>query len=376
MTASKKIIIIIGFIVIFTLGYSLGNENMPFNDTLKVFYQDSILKKNDKNFESIDEIFYETNVKELINIQTEDDIRTKKSNLINHIWKESVIPQKYDFIIQENVLDERFTDMRNLQKINSYKTIMEYDIDSLSYLFIPESSNNKLVVYHQGHGGDFLLGFSTIQKLLDNKFTVLAFSMPLKGQNSQPEVYIPNLGHIKLKNHDNFQFLETNSFSPIKFFVEPIFATLNHVEKKYDFDSFHMIGLSGGAWTVTLYSAIDDRIKSSYAVGGPLPRFLTINVPGNEGDYETNNVELLRHANYLDLFIMSSFGEDRSHVKIINQFDPCCYYGTSYKLFEDEIRTSVSKMKNGYFEIYLDSDTRKHEISEKSLDYIINKLES
>ena len=85
--------------------------------------------------------------------------------MINHIWKESVIPQKYDFIIQENVLDERFTDMRNLQKINSYKTIMEYDIDSLSYLFIPESSNNKLVVYHQGHGGDFLLGFSTIQKL-------------------------------------------------------------------------------------------------------------------------------------------------------------------------------------------------------------------
>ena len=78
MTASKKIIIIIGFIVIFTLGYSLGNENMPFNDTLKVFYQYSILKKNDKNFESIDEIFYETNVKELINIQTEDDIRTKK----------------------------------------------------------------------------------------------------------------------------------------------------------------------------------------------------------------------------------------------------------------------------------------------------------
>ena len=96
MATAKKIIIIIGFVVIFTLGYSLGNEDMPFNDTLKVFYQDSVLKKSDKNFESVDEIFYETDVKELINIQTEDDIRTKKSDLINHIWKESIIPQKYD----------------------------------------------------------------------------------------------------------------------------------------------------------------------------------------------------------------------------------------------------------------------------------------
>lgn len=376
MAAAKKIIIIIGFIVIFTLGYSLGNEDMPFKDTLKIFYQDSILKKTDKNFESIDYIFYKTNVKELINVKTEEDIQVKRSDLINHIWKENVIPQKYDFIIKEKVFDERYADMANLQKINSYKIIMEYDVDSLSYLFIPESSNNKLVVYHQGHGGDFVLGYSTIQKLLDNNFTVLAFSMPLKGKNSQPEVNIHNVGYIKLKNHDNFQFLETDSFSPIRFFVEPIFATLDHIEREYDFDSFHMIGLSGGAWTVTLYSAIDDRIKSSYAVGGPLPRFLTINVPGNEGDYETNNVGLLGHVNYLDLFIMSSFGEDRSHVKILNQFDPCCYYGISYKLFEDEIKTSISNMKNGHFEIYIDSDTRKHEITEKSLDYIINDIES
>ncbi len=376
MTLTKKIIIIIGFVVIFTLGYSLGNEDMPFNDTLKIFYQDTVLKKTDRNFDSIDSIFYETNVKELINIKTENDIQVKRNNLINHIWKGNGIPKESDFIIKENVIDERYADMTNLQRIHSYKTVMEYNVDSLSYLFIPKSSNNKLVIYHQGHGGDFVLGYSTIQKLLDKKFTVLTFSMPLKGQNSQPEVNIPNVGHIKLKNHDNFQILETDSFSPIKFFVEPIFVTLNHVEEKYDFDSFHMIGLSGGAWTITLYSAIDDRIKSSYAVGGPLPRFLTINVSGNEGDYETNNVGLLEHANYLDLFIMSSFGKDRSHVKILNQFDPCCYYGISYKLFEDEIRTSISNMKEGYFEIHIDSDTRKHEISEKSLDYIINKLES
>ena len=86
------------------------------------------------------------------------------------------------------------------------------------------------------------------------------------------------------------------------------------------------------------------------------------------------SVELLENANYLELFIMSSFGENRSHVKILNQFDPCCFYGTSYKLFEDEIKSSLSKMENGHFEIHIDSETRKHEISNESLDYIINNL--
>ena len=31
-------------------------------------------------------------------------------------------------------------------------------------------------------------------------------------------------------------------------------------------------------------------------------------------------------------------------------------------------------MKNGHFEIHIDSETRKHEISNESLDYIINNL--
>jgi len=374
MNFRYKLLIITGFFVIFVIGYSLGNEKMPFNDSLKIIYQDSLKKYSDRDFDNIDDRFYKTDVKSLINIKTENEIEEKRKNLIKYIWKENEIPTNFKFEIQENIIDDRFTSMRNLEKINSYQTIMEYDVDSIAYLFIPKETNNKLVTYHQGHGGGFILGYETIQQLLDDNFTVLAFSMPLRGQNSQPEVNISNIGTIELREHDNFQFIETNSFSPIKFFVEPVFTTLNHIEKNYDFDSFHMIGLSGGAWTVTLYSAIDDRIESSYAVSGPLPRFLTINVPGNEGHYEANHVELLENANYLELFIMSSFGENRSHVKILNQFDPCCFYGTSYKLFEDEIKSSLSKMENGHFEIHIDSETRKHEISNESLDYIINNL--
>ena len=52
---------------------------------------------------------------------------------------------------------------------------MEYGINSVSYLFLPEQSNEKLILYHQGHGGDFLLGKDTIQFFLDRNFTVLLY---------------------------------------------------------------------------------------------------------------------------------------------------------------------------------------------------------
>ena len=94
----------------------------------------------------------------------------------------------------------------------------------------------------------------TIQQLLDDNFTVLAFSMPLRGQNSQPEVNISNIGTIELREHDNFQFIETNSFSPIKFFVEPVFTTLNHIEKNYDFNKNKIIFFAFFYNNINVYS--------------------------------------------------------------------------------------------------------------------------
>ena len=63
---------------------------------------------------------------------------------------------------------------------------MEYGIDSKAYLFLPKIQNENLIIYHQGHSGDFYNGKETIQYFLDNDFAVLAFSMPLTGQNSNP----------------------------------------------------------------------------------------------------------------------------------------------------------------------------------------------
>ena len=61
----------------------------------------------------------------------------------------------------------------------------------------------------------------------------MAFSMPLLGMNNQPIVDLPRFGKIKLTKHDHLIFLPVVA---IKYFIEPIIATINYADKfNYDF---------------------------------------------------------------------------------------------------------------------------------------------
>ena len=120
-----------------------------------------------------------------------------------------------------NINDEINKALVGVDVIDQLNIEMEYGVNSISYLFIPESSNNKLIIYHQGHGGDFFKGEKTIQYFLEKNYSVLAFSMPLLGMNNQPVVDLPNMGKFELQKHAHFRFLDAKDFSSIKFFVEP-----------------------------------------------------------------------------------------------------------------------------------------------------------
>ena len=52
------------------------------------------------DFDNIDDRFYKTDVKSLINIKTENEIQEKRKNLIKYIWKENEIPTNFKFEIQ------------------------------------------------------------------------------------------------------------------------------------------------------------------------------------------------------------------------------------------------------------------------------------
>ena len=360
-------------IIAFSYGVAVGlYEYFPYeglNQTKKI-----ILNESDESIITSTD-FAKFDLSSIIGIDVKEDISSKKTSLIQYIWKDQM-PTKLPTSVEENFTDENFNDVKNLKQLDKITIEMEHGVNSIAYFFIPYESNNKLIIYHHGHAGDFILEKNTITFFLNNGYSVVAFNMPLKGINSQPIIETSDFGPIKFIFHDQFPLLESPNFSPMKYFVEPIALSLNFIEQNYDYDEYYMVGISGGGWTTVLYSAIDQRISQSYSVAGSYPLYLRQEVK-NLGDYEQNNLDIYRISNYLELYTMSSFGNDRKLVQLFIYNDPCCFQAELYEKFPygNAIQDRLEILGDeGKFSVFLDNSTNQHEISEHTLSLILDEM--
>ena len=374
MKKSFLYLTIISFTLIFVLGVYVGVYKIfPYeilDSSRDVFFGQRTIENN--------QFINQANVNSLIKIDSKSDIDQKRNFLTEFFWNVGSLqslkdkPQLHE--VESDISDSRYNDFQNLKRIDRLTVEMEYGINSISYLFIPEKSNEKLILYHQGHGGDFILGEDTIQFFLDRNFTVLASTMPLVGMNNQPVVEIDGLGKIKLISHDQLRLLEANNFNPMKIFLDPIRINLNFIEMEYDFNRYSMIGLSGGGWTAVVYSAIDERISDSFSVAGSMPFYLRVD-ERDIGDYEQTNIDLYQNVNYLELYVLSAYGDGRKHIQIFNKNDPCCFSGNGYETYEFIIKDKISQLGNGDFQVFVDGTHNEHKISNTALEYIIKNID-
>ena len=366
-------LLIISFAIIFFLGVYVG--------LYKIFPYEVLDSSKDILFEQKtienNKFVNQANVYSLIKIDSKSDIDQKRDFLIEYFWDvgsfqrvkdKSQLPE-----VEIKISDSSYKDFQNLKRIDRLTVEMEYGINSVSYLFIPEQSNEKLILYHQGHGGDFLLGKDTIQFFLDRNFTVLAMAMPLLGMNNQPVIEIDGLGEMKLISHKKLRLLEANNFNPMKLFLEPVQTNLNFLDKEYNFKRYSMIGLSGGGWTTVVYSAIDERISDSFSVGGSIPFYLRVD-SRDMGDYEQTNIELYKNVNYLELYVLGAYGDGRQHIQIFNKNDPCCFSGNGYETYEFVIKDKMSQLGKGTFQILIDDTHNEHKISNHTLKLVYEMI--
>ena len=371
-------LIIISFAIVFFLGVFVG--------LYKIFPYEVLDSSKDVLFEQKttqnNQFVNQVNVDSLIKIDSKSDIDQKREFLTEFFWDAKTFQRIKDKAqlpeVEIDISDSNYEDLQNLKRIDRLTVEMEYGINSISYLFIPEQSNEKLILYHQGHGGDFLLGKNTIQFFLDRNFTVLAMAMPLLGMNNQPVTEIDGLGEMKLTSHNKLRLLEANNFNPMKLFLDPILINLNFLDKEYNFKRYSMVGLSGGGWTTVVYSAIDERISDSFSVGGSIPFYLRVD-SRDMGDYEQTNIELYKNVNYLELYVLGGYGDGRQHIQIFNKNDPCCFSGNGYETYEFVIKDRILQLGKGNFQIFIDDSHKEHKISENALKIILksmNDLES
>ena len=374
----KKYILIISIFLIsliflsFFFGVYVGVfKTVPYSILDTIF--DMITEKKDNSVMVLSNPL--SDIPSLIDIKNNDDINKKRIELISYIFKNEVnYNTKIPTVIEKNISDDKYSHLINLDSIDKFVIEMEYGIDSKAYLFLPKIQSGNLIIYHQGHSGDFYNGKETIQYFLDNNSAVLAFSMPLTGQNSNPVIESDNFGNFKLLYHDDLIFLKSDNFSPLKLFFEPIFLSLNYLDQNYSFTNYHMVGISGGGWTTGVYSALDPRIEKSFVVAGTAPMFLRFNTPSNFGDYEQMDVDFYKIANYLEQYVMSSSGENREQLQIFNKNDPCWFSGSDFLIYEDEIQNTLLLTGDGTFSIHIDENNYSHSISLDSLKLISQKI--
>ncbi len=319
----------------------------------------------------------EFDITSIMEMHTANDVIQKRDALIKLIFGKGGIPfERSPQTIQKSISDPDFDTLANLKRIDRLEAEMEWNLNSIAYHFIPDKSINKAIIYHQGHRGKFADGINTIRGFIDKGYDVIALSMPLKGFNRKPIINFKRFGKMMIVSHGQMCFLTPKSGHPVRYFLEPVTIMVNYFEK-LGFNQIMMIGISGGGWTTTVYAAMDPRILRSFPVAGSFPFYLRARDIHNQstfGDYEQYVPEVYRVANYLDLYIMGSFGQNRKQLQILNKFDSCCFDGTGYTTYLDLVKTRVSKIGEGIFDVFLDTSHREHKISDQALRVIFEDL--
>lgn len=365
------------------LYWSLDNDEKEVISGSTLFYnaddQDAIMQEFSSTIK-VESEELDFDISSIINIQDSEDVAAKRKLLIQKIWGDSGLPlRKLPEMVEEGITDVDFASLNNLKKIDKLIISMDFGLNSIAYHFIPVKSIGELTIYHQGHDGKFSVGIRTINAFLENGYDVIALSMPIKGMNSKPIVDLKRFGKVKIEKHEQFRFLTPEKGIPVKYFLEPVTVALNYAEN-LNFKRTIMIGLSGGGWTTTQYSAMDTRIAISFPVAGSLPVYVRMreldNLSTFYGDYEQSIPEILEIANYLELYIMASHGKKRSQFQILNEFDNCCFRGTGANSYKEIIQNRINSIGEGQYNLFIDATHTKHQISPRALDIIFEHLQN
>lgn len=311
-----------------------------------------------------------------LRIRTADDVERYRARLIQTIWKgEGMSTERMPDLI-EPAGDSRLP-VTGTALMERLTVLMEHGVVSTSYLFHPEKSNGKLLIYADGHSGRLEMGLPAAFLpqagfFVARGYTVLVVSMPLHGPSRSAIVPLYGGPHVRLTHHDQLWHLESQTLSPLKFFFEPLLRCINYLERERNLRPAGIYGHSGGGWVSVVYAALDRRIPKSFSAAGSYP--LTFH-PEGIGDYEQLAPEIFNEIDYTDLYIMASYPAPRVQVNIYTWKDPCCMKAGEARRWEPELKSVLAEIGGGRHDNCVDASTRQHELTPMAMLWIQAEIE-
>jgi hypothetical protein len=275
----------------------------------------------------------------------------------------------------------------NVRRVDELRTRMDAGVEGIAYHFVPQQTNGRLVIVHNGHSCALTENGvrETIAALLAANYAVLAVFMPrLTPYDCAAAPHDPLFTDPALAPAFG---------SPLRYFLEPVAASINYLRMRSQVDHFplyreiDMVGISGGGWTTTVYAALDTRIRVSVAVAGTMP--LYSRAGSSMGDLEQTLDDFYRIAGYPDLYLLGSRTLGRSQVWLLNRHDTCCFgeradmyrdpaerpWDEVVRDYEAEVRQGlVGPAPAGTFRLVIDETAESHLISPFAIDVILSEL--
>jgi len=312
-------------------------------------------------------------------------VTEKRRALIQYLWGPSGFPEhRLPDVVLTNVASP-VHHLSHLARVDELRIDMAPGLQGLAYHFIPQRPNRELVVVHHGHActldddpspTDVGYGLQrTIHALLREGYGVLGVFMP----HMRP-------GDCTGGHDAMFQMITTGS--PIKYFLEPTAISLNHLKTRSrsgrfpKYRRFHMLGLSGGGWTTTVYAAIDPTIRCSFPVAGTMPLYLRSG--GSIGDREQYEPSFYSITGYPDLYVLGAHGRGRKQVQVLVRRDDCCFgeaqhdpqiagrpYAEAMREYEQRVRATLERVGSDTFRLEIDERAPSHMISHHAIEGII-----
>jgi hypothetical protein len=319
-----------------------------------------------------------------VTVHSKAEVKAKREQLIKYIWGDGGYPHQLMPVVQKAV-PSPVDGLEELKRVDEFTLPMWPGLEGLAGHFMPQHPNGELIVLHQGHASTFNdtqspeeKGFGmqrTIKALLLNGYGVLT-------------VYMPHLRPGDSKGGHGEMFDRNDGGGPMKFFFNTLVAGLNFIRSRSGSDDspayrdYHMIGLSGGGWTTTVYAAIDPTIHYSFPVAGSIPLYLRSG--GSVGDREQWEDSFYRIAGYPDLYVLGAAGAGRRQIQILNRHDGCCFgekqhdavaagrnYDDALHAYVERVQSALQEIGQGSFRLVIDEKAPGHMISHHIIETVI-----